>query len=201
MFVPVSTELTRPVSPTHTVDFPLPPGHTDPRLSKQTHAWSSIDSSLDLPPSLKATLREVLYKQPWESSSSSLQDSVHQQGWQGLSTVDATLTSDSSFNPLTYKMDMADDTNLDLEASSQQGGASESKRGSVCTLVGEKEDEMDMTSLTGMLRFVNQTLAMQEDPSLWSASGHAETSHTLPLQVTAKPLCGFSSGEEYNNKR
>lgn len=180
MFVPVSTELTRPVSPTHTVAFPFPPGHTDPLLSNQTHAWGSIDSSLDLPPSLKATLREVLYKQPWELSSSSLQDSVHQQDWLGLSAVDATLTSDSSFNPLTYKMDMADDTNLDLEASSQQGGASESKRE-----VGEKEEEMDMTSLTGMLRFVNQTLAMQEDPSLWSASGQAETGHTLPLQVTA----------------
>lgn len=195
LFVPTSNQPSIPVSPTHTVAFLFPPGHADPLLSNQTHAWSSIDSSLDLPPSLKATLREVFSKQAWESSSpssSSLQDAVDRQGWQGLSTVDTTATSDGSFNPLTYKVDMADDTNIDLEASPQQGGASELRRESACTLVGEEEEEMDMNSLTGMLRFVNQTLAMQEDASLWSSSGQAETGHPLPLQVAATPPFGSS---------
>lgn len=185
LFVPTSNQPSCPVSPT----FPFPPGRTDPPLSNQTHAWSSIDSSLDLPPSLKATLREVFSKQAWESSSpssSSLQDALDQQGWQGLSAVDTTATSDGSFNPLTYKVD------VDLEASPQPGGASELRRESSCTLVGEEEEELDMNSLTGMLRFVNQTLAMQEDPSLWSSSGQAETGHPLPLQVAATPPFGFS---------
>lgn len=106
--------------------------------------------------------------------------------------MDTTATSDGSFNPLTYKVDMADGTNVDLEASPQQGGASEFRRESACTLVGEEEEEMEMNSLTGMLRFVNQTLAMQEDPSLWSSSRQAEAGHPLPLQVAATPLFGFS---------
>lgn len=185
LFVPTSNQ----------PSFPVPPGHTDPLLSNQTHAWSSIDSSLDLPPSLKATLREVFSKQAWESSSpssSSLQDAVDQQGWRGLSAVDTTATSDGSFNPLTYKVDMADDTIVAPEASPQPGGASELRRETASTLVGEEEKEMDMNSLTGMLRFVNQTLAMQEDPSLWSSSGQAETGHPLPLQVAATPPFGFS---------
>lgn len=204
MALPIPTQPTHPLSLAHTPTFPLPPAHTDPLLSNQTHAWSSIDSSLDLPPSLKATLREVLCKQTWESSSSpslsSLQDLVDYSR-QGLSAVDATVTSDCSFNPLTYKVDTADDTLLDLEASANQEGASESRRESVCTLVGEKEEEeMDMNTLTGMLRFVNQTLAMQEDPFLWSSSGQSETGHTLPPQVTAKPLFDLPVGEKWNNK-
>lgn len=185
----IPTQPTHPLSPAHTLTFPLAPAHTDPLLSNQTHAWSSIDSSLDLPPSLKATLREVLCKQTWESSSSpslsSLQDLVDYSR-QGLSAVDATATSDCSFNPLTYKVDTADNTFLDMEASANQEGASESRRESVCTLVGEKEEEMN--TLTGMLKFVNQTLAMQEDPFIWSSSGQSETGPTLPRQVTAKPL-------------
>lgn len=110
--------------------------------------------------------------------------------WQGLGTVDASATSDCSFNPLTYKLDVVDDTHLDLEASSQQEGASESRRESVCTLVGGEveEDMTDMNSLTGMLRFVNQTLAMQEDPSLWSSTGQAEAGPAPAQQVRATPL-------------
>lgn len=181
--LPTPTQPTQPLSPAQTPTLPLPAAHTDPPLSHQTHAWSSIDSSLELPPSLKATLREVLYKQTWDSSSSpslsSLQDLVDHSR-QGFSAVDATLTSDCSFNPLTYKVDAADDTVLDLEASGTQEGATESRRESVCAPVDEKE-EMDVNTLTGMLRFVNQTLALQEDPFLWSSSS------TLPPQVT-KPL-------------
>lgn len=88
------------------------------------------------------------------------------------------MASDGSFNPLTYKVDMADDTNLELEASLKQ---EESRRGSDCTLVGEKEEEMmDTDTLTGMLRFVNQTLAKQEDPSVWSSTRQSEPDHAPP---------------------
>lgn len=203
MALPIPTQPSHPLSPEHTLTFPLAPAHTDPLVSSQTHAWSSTDSSLDLPPSLKATLREVLCKQPWESSSSpslsSLQDLVDHSR-QGLSALDATATSDCSFNPLTYKVDTTDNTILDLEASANQERASESKRGSVCSLVGEEEEEVDMNTLTGMLRFVNQTLAMQEDPFLWRSSGQSETGCTLPPQVTAKPLFDLPVGEKWNNK-
>lgn len=102
-------------------------------------------------------------------------------------------TSECSFNPLTYKVDTADDTFLELEAAANQEGASESRRESVCTLVGGKEEEMK--TLTGMLKFVHQTLAMQEDPSLWSSSQQSETGPTLPPQVTAKPLFALPVGE------
>lgn len=161
--------------------------------SHQTCGWSSIDSSLDLPLSLKATLREALSKQPWESSShssASFPDTVDH-SWQGLSAMEATATSDHSFNPLTYMVDEQDDGNLDTEATSTREGAkeqtSESGRESVCTLVGE-EEAGHMSTLTGMLRFVNQTLAMQEDPSLWSSTGRSETGRSLPLQVITPPL-------------
>lgn len=197
------------LSPTHTQTCSSPPAHTylqpssAPHLSNQTEShqtcdWSSIDSSLDLPLSLKATLREALSKQLWESSSSSsipsFRDTVDH-SWQGLSAVEATATSDHSFNPLTYMVDEQDDRNLNTEATSMQEGAdeqtSESRRDSVCTLVGQEEEEeevVDMSTLTGMLRFVNQTLAMQEDPSLWSSTGQSETGRSLPLQVTTPPL-------------
>ncbi len=184
-------------SPTHTRACSSPPAHTylqpasAPHLSNQTCDWlqsSGIDSSLDLPLSLKATLREALGKQPWESTSPSVSafpDTVDH-SWQGLSAMEATATSDLSFNPLTYMADKHDDRNL--EATSMQEGddeqGSESRRESVCTLVGqEEEEEADMSSLTGMLRFVNQTLAMQEDPSLWSSTGLSETGRNLTLQV------------------
>lgn len=191
MALPIPTQPSHPLSPAHTLTLPLPPAHTDPPLSTQTHGWSSIDSSLDLPPSLKATLREALCKQTWESCSSpslsSLQDIVDPSR-PGLSAVDASVTSDCSFNPLTYKVGTADDTMLDLEASANQEGASESRGECVCTLAGEEEEQTDMNTLTGMLRFVNQTLAMQEDPFLWSSSGQSETGCTRPPQVPATPL-------------
>lgn len=190
---------TRLLSPTHTRTCSSPPADTylqptsAPPLSHQTEShqtcdWlqsSSLDSSLDLPVSLKATLREALSKQPWESSSpsvSSIPDTVDH-SWQGLSATEATATSDLSFNPLTYMADKQDD--LHMEATSMQEGddeqTSELRRDSVCTLVGQ-EEQVDMSSLTGMLRFVNQTLAMQQDPSLWSSTGLSETGRSLTLQ-------------------
>ncbi|XP_058484472.1 coiled-coil domain-containing protein 18 isoform X2 [Solea solea] len=166
------------------------PADTYPHLSdlSETHEWlqsSSIDSSLDLPLSLKAVLREALSKQPWSSSSSSscvspLPVKVNH-SWQGLSFVEATAPSDLSFNPLTYMVDKQEDGTPKMEATSllEEGSEQlgESRRESVCTLVGEVEEveeveEVDVTSLTGMLRFVNQTLAMQDDPSLWTSTGH-----------------------------
>ncbi|CAB1427746.1 unnamed protein product [Pleuronectes platessa] len=174
-------------SPTHTQSCSSPPAHTYLQPTSASHLsetrdWlqsSSIDSSLDLPLSLKATLREALCKQPWEASSSSSSvspfPSEESHSWQGLSTVDATVSSDLSFNPLTYMVDKPDGGSTEVEAASLQEGNSErsdeSRRESVCTLVGEADEEVDMSSLTGMLRFVNQTLAKQEDPSLWSSSG------------------------------
>lgn len=143
--------------------------------SRQTCDWlqsSSIDSSLDLPESVKATLREALSKQPWESLShsiSSLPDTVDH-SWQGLSASDATVISDNSFNPLTYMVDRESDRNPHVEGIVMERDEgkllSNSRRESVSTLVGQ-EEQADMSSLTGMLKFVNQTLAMQEDPSLW----------------------------------
>ncbi len=92
--------------------------------------------------------------------------------------MEATAASDLSFNPLTYMVDKQDDRNPDTGGTSMQEEedeqASESRRESVCTLVGE-EEEVDMNSLTGMLRFVNKTLAIQEDPSLWSSKEISET--------------------------
>lgn len=152
-----------------------------------------MDSSLDLPLSLKVTLKKAFSKQPWESSSSpsisSYLNAVNH-SWQGLSTVEATAASDLSFNPLTYMVDKQDEGNLSIEGTFMQKvdneEISESRRESVCTLVGEQE-EADMTSLTGMLRFVNQTLAMQEDPSLWSSTVLSEARRSLILQVITPP--------------
>ncbi|XP_053507325.1 coiled-coil domain-containing protein 18 isoform X1 [Ictalurus furcatus] len=53
-------------------------------------------------------------------------------GWQGLSHTELSSGSDVTFNPLTYMLD------------------------------GEEPEEAEMDSLSGMLRFVNQTLALQE---------------------------------------
>ncbi|TST47734.1 Coiled-coil domain-containing protein 18 [Bagarius yarrelli] len=52
--------------------------------------------------------------------------------WQGLNHTELSSNSDMTFNPLTYMLD------------------------------GEEPEEPEMNSLSGMLRFVNQTLAMQE---------------------------------------
>lgn len=197
--------VTSPLSPTCTQTCSSPPAHTyiqpssAPHLSghiegHQRWEWSSIDSSLDLPPSLKATLKEALCNQLWELSTpsiSSFRDTVDQ-SWQGLSAMEATGTSNHSFNPLTYMVDEQEEGNLNLEPSMQERAGeqtSESRRESVSTLVGEEEEKVDdMSTLTGMLRFVNQTLAMQEDPSLWSATGQPGSGCSLPLQVTTR-LC------------
>lgn len=56
-------------------------------------------------------------------------------GWQGLSHTELSSGSDMTFNPLTYMLD------------------------------GEEPEEAEMDSLSGMLRFVNQTLALQEQHS------------------------------------
>lgn len=191
---------TSPLPPTCT----SPPAHTyiqppsAPHLSghiegHQRCEWSSINSSLDLPLSLKATLKEALCHQLWEPSTpsmSSFRDAVDQ-SWQGLSAMEATGTSNHSFNPLTYMADEQDEGNLNREPSMQERAGertSESRRESVSTLVGEEEEKVDdMSTLTGMLRFVNQTLAMQEDPSLWSTTGQPGSRSSLPLQVTTPP--------------
>lgn len=93
--------------------------------------------------------------------------------------MEATAASDLSFNPLTYRVDKRDDINLSMEDSSVQQGDEEQASESVSTLVGQQED---MSSLTGMLKFVNQTLAMQEDPSLWTSTG-LQTAHILQRDV------------------
>lgn len=201
---PTPAQPTRPLSPAQTLTFPSPAAHTDPPVPNQTRAWSSIDSSLDPPPSLKATLREVLCEQPWEESSpslSSLQDLVDPSG-QSFSAVDATATSDCSFNPLTYKVDTAGDATLDPEASKNEEGATEWSRESVCTTpISEKQrEEMEVDTLTGTLRFVKQTLAMQDDPFLWGSSGQSETGRRLPPQVTAEPLLDRPVAERGNKK-
>ncbi|KAA8587730.1 hypothetical protein FQN60_016592 [Etheostoma spectabile] len=188
------SHLTRLLSPTHTRTCSSPPAHNflQPE-SLQTADWlqsSSIDSSLDVPPSLKATLREALSKHAWESSTPSVSSFLSvDHSWQGLSATDATATSDLSFNPLTYLADSQEDRSLIMKATSMQEGdeeqTSESRRESVCTLVGQEEEEgVDMSSLTGMLKFVNQTLAMQEDPSLWSSTGLSQSGRSLAPQVT-----------------
>ncbi|XP_047446699.1 coiled-coil domain-containing protein 18 isoform X1 [Mugil cephalus] len=176
---PSHVQPTHPHSPTHRQTCSSPPAHTYPHLSKSHQAcdaWmhsSSTSSSLDLPPSLKATLREAL--ESTSASISSFQDSVNY-SWQGLSSTDATATSDVSFDPLTYMVDKQGDRSHNVEETLMHEGGdellSESRRESVSTLVGqeEQEEEVDMSSLTGMLRFVNQTLAMQEDPSVWSST-------------------------------
>lgn len=169
---------------------PSASAHSWSHLS-QTHDWpksNSIDSSLDLPLSLKETLKEVLGKEAWPPSSSSsylTSSSVSSfpvevnHSWLGRATVETTETSDLSFNPLTYMVDDGDRGHLpsDVSSAREEGseGLGESRTGSVATLVVEKEEEMDMSSLTGMLKFVNQTLAMQDDPSLWSSVGSSKT--------------------------
>ncbi|XP_062844063.1 coiled-coil domain-containing protein 18 isoform X2 [Trichomycterus rosablanca] len=89
-------------------------------------SWTeaSSDTSLELPESLKASVRAAL-KPPSSPCS----------GWQGLSHPDQSCTSEMTFNPLTYMLD------------------------------GEEPQEPELDSLSGMLRFVNQTLALQEQHS------------------------------------
>ncbi|XP_060899410.1 coiled-coil domain-containing protein 18 [Labrus mixtus] len=182
---PLSAPLFSP-TPQRTCLSPLP--HTQPFsapfLSNQTCDWlqrSSIDSSLDFPLSLKATLRE-LSKQPLESTSpsaSSFSTDTVDHSWQGLSAAEATATPDLSFNPLTYMLDRHDDRGLQEE---DEEPTSESRRESVTTLVPEEENK---SHLTGMMKFVNETLAMQEDLTLWSSStARPLLSQSCTLQVT-----------------
>lgn len=181
-----------PIGPPLLLSPPHPPAATShlqpPHPPNQTCSWSLADSSLDLPESVKATLREALSKQPWDSSSTSLSASSSvEQSWQGLSALEASAASNLSFNPLTY---MTDGNLRAKEGVLEQ--ASESRRESVSTLVGQEEVE-GMGTLTGMLRFVNQTLAKQEDPSLWSSTGLQESGHGRPLQVTTCSVLSYTA--------
>lgn len=197
---PTHTHSTRLPSPTYVHGRSPPPTHmhlqpaSAPHCSdsRRIHDWlqsSSVNSSLDLPLSLKAALKEALSKQPWESFSSfssPVSPFPHEvdHSWQGLSVTETTASPDHSFNPLTYMVDRQDDGSSRMEATSIHKGddeqLSESRRESVSTVVGE-EQEVDMGSLTGMLKFVTQTLAMQEDPSLWSSTGLSQTQVKTPL--------------------
>ncbi|XP_062413840.1 coiled-coil domain-containing protein 18, partial [Pungitius pungitius] len=201
----ILAQSTRPPSPTRTRACSSPPAHSylqpvssshqsHQSESQRTCDWlqrSSGDSSLELSQSLKATLREALGRSPWESSSPSFSD-TEDHSWQGLNDMEATETPDRSFNPLTYRVEKREHVNPDMEAASTQDSddeqRSESRRESVCTLVGQEEEEADMSSLTGMLRFVNQTLAMQEDPSLWNATGSSQTGRIFTLQASLSLL-------------
>ncbi|KAJ8011364.1 hypothetical protein DPEC_G00057380 [Dallia pectoralis] len=158
-----------------------PPATPDSDQPPQTHTpdcstgASIVDSSLDLPESLKDSLRGVLGQHLPRGSSLSRSPTPHHPdlSWQGLSRLDAT-SSDLSFNPLTY---MVDDKGV-VEERNGTGGES---------LLGRQtQEEVDMSSLTGMLRFVNQTLALQDDPSLWGSSGLPESEHTLTLKGDLK---------------
>lgn len=168
----------------------LPPTHPPtvsshiqpPRSPKQVCSLSFADSSLDLPDSVKATLREALNKQPWESSSTSVcTSSSVEQSWQGLSALETSAASDLSFNPLTYMAEGNPGAGEEV-----QGQSSESRRDSESTLVGQEgvEEVEDMSTLTGILRFVNQTLAKQDNPSVWSSNGLEESGDGHRLQVT-----------------
>lgn len=172
------TQPARLVSPTHKPASPSPPAHTHPpQPAPGLYSWlqsCNLDSSSDLPLSLKAGLRQALIKLPPYSSSSGSSSSLEteEQSWQGLRPLETTATSDLSFDPLTYMVDR-DGSSTQMEVEEDLG--SEWRRLSMCTLVPEEEEgEEMMSSLTGMLRFVNQTLAMQDDPSVCSCTGPPE---------------------------
>lgn len=149
-----------------------PCSHLGP-LHSPTHDWpqsASLHSSTDPPLSLSG----ALIREPWDSSSvsGSTFPGSADQSWRGLSATEASATSDASFDPLTYMADKPNSADFPTEAPARQQGdnmpLTESRRESEGTLVGEDEGDVDMGSLTGMLRFVNQTLAMQQEPSPWS---------------------------------
>ncbi|KAJ3595534.1 hypothetical protein NHX12_004837 [Muraenolepis orangiensis] len=143
---------------------------------------NSNDSSLDLPPELKATLRVALSQKPWESSvvlSKSPYPDPVDQSWQGLSSLESNTSTtnntatDLSFNPLTYMLDKAEgpEDDEDEDGRPMREGAEKEGRESVCREEEQvEESEAHLGSLSGMLRFVNQTLAMQEDTSLWDTT-------------------------------
>ncbi|XP_077393979.1 coiled-coil domain-containing protein 18 [Festucalex cinctus] len=130
----------------------------------------SNDLSLDLPPSLKATLREALSRQPWQSYSNSVDHS-----WQGLSSAEPASSCELSFDPLTY---MVGDSSSSNDRTIVEEGEDEQ--------VGSDTPAEHVSSLKGMLQFVNQTLANQEDSSLWSSSGSSQSGRSL--QVTGEPF-------------
>ncbi|XP_077581432.1 coiled-coil domain-containing protein 18 [Stigmatopora nigra] len=105
------------------------------------------DLSLDLPPSLKATMREALNQQPWDSSRSDAID----HSWRGLGSTEPTSSCEVSFDPLTYSA--TDDSNVERAVAS--GG-----------------DDQRLNSLKGMLELVTRTLANQEKLSSLTGSGH-----------------------------
>ncbi|XP_061797230.2 coiled-coil domain-containing protein 18 [Nerophis lumbriciformis] len=131
-----------------------PPSHAHraPLLSNahspQDDRWSS-DLSMDLPPSLKAAVKQARTQQPCESTCSDTID----HSWQSFGSTEPRSSSEFSFDPLTYKGD---------------------KISANHTL--EQEGNQDFTpvdpqsSLMETKRFVQQTLAYQEDQSLWSSA-------------------------------
>lgn len=138
-------------------------------LSSTLHHESSVFPPLSpplratlpgFPPSLNEPLaRSSISSTSWQETSSdvsmelseSLKASVKaalkppsspRSGWQGLSHTELSSSSDMTFNPLTYMLDR------------------------------EEPEEPEMDTLSGMLRFVNQTLALQEQHS----DTHGQTS-------------------------
>ncbi|XP_061654684.1 coiled-coil domain-containing protein 18 isoform X2 [Phyllopteryx taeniolatus] len=172
---PSSSPKMRPVnsiSPPHTPWTSLPcqtktspPSDAGLQLLLQS---CSNDLSLELPPSLKRTLREALNQQPWESSCSDTIDP----SWQGLSSTEPSSSCEISFDPLTY---MVGET-----ISSTEGTMMEEEDGE---RVGPDTPGNHTSSLAGMLRFVNQTLANQKDPSLWSSPGSSQSGHSLQMDA------------------
>lgn len=75
--------------------------------------------------------------------------------WQGLSASDSTAASDASFNPLTYMLDRG-------AGAEEEEPRTHSRRESESSV---EPPEEDLSSLSGMLRFVTQTLARQDDPA------------------------------------
>ncbi|XP_061775837.1 coiled-coil domain-containing protein 18 isoform X2 [Nerophis ophidion] len=130
--------------PSHAHRAPLPPNAHSP----QDDCFSS-DLSIDFPPSLKAAVKEARTQQAWESSCSDTIDP----SLQSSGSTEPRSSSEVSFDPLTYNGD---------------------KISANHTL--EQEGNQDLTpvdpqsSLTETMRFVQQTLAYQEDQSLWSSA-------------------------------
>ncbi|XP_051983885.1 coiled-coil domain-containing protein 18-like isoform X1 [Xyrauchen texanus] len=113
----------------------LSPSHKTPSARSSLSSWHNTfsDTSLEFSDNLKACVQAALLPPPSPD-----------QTWQGLSTHEATSTTDMSFNPLTYMLDR------------------------------EGPEEQDLDTLSGMLRFVNQTLALQEQQSLCDISTHKQ---------------------------
>ncbi|XP_054625230.1 coiled-coil domain-containing protein 18 isoform X1 [Dunckerocampus dactyliophorus] len=142
-------------TPSNTQNTTSPPDDGGLQLLLQS---CSNDLSLELPPSLKATLREALSQQPWRESCADTTD----HSWQGLGSTEPASSCELSFDPLTY---LVEDTSTEH------------------TMIQEGDNDVTpdehMSSLTGMLMFVKQTLANQEDPSLWSSDTSSQSGRSL----------------------